>query len=342
MERTIVNFLNKHVGGNFSPEAFEVFREFVKFLSGRQGTLELVVEFFNSKGWANHAISDINAFYEFAKYLNEPKELKKYRVALLFICLNEPYWQYIKPVIDGARQFLLPGHDTDIFLWSDIPAEQTKDWGIKEVFPTEPLEWPMPTLLRYHLFLQQEEKLKDYDYIFYCDADMKFVNYVGDEILGADLTAAQHPGYALSQRFWIPYDPNPESEAHIPRPGKVIFDPHTGQNKFMPLFYAGGFQGGTRESFIKSWKVMSEKIDKDLDKNYMALWNDQAHWNNYLWKNPPSVVLSPSYIYPDSLINEYYIPIWGTNYPPKIITLTKPFTLQKLSEKELKELNMKA
>src|SRR3990167_7228763 len=35
------------------------------------------------------------------------------------------------------------------------------------IIPTEPIDWPMPTLLRYHLFLQQEEKLKKYDYIAY-------------------------------------------------------------------------------------------------------------------------------------------------------------------------------
>lgn len=287
------------------------------------------------------SLETITKGFEFAE---TQKNLKEYKVALLFICLNPPYWTYLKDVMEGARTFFLPGHQVDMFLWSDLPLYpegQGVTHGAKEVFPTESIEWPMPTLLRYHLFLQQEEKLKDYDYIFYCDADMKFVNVVGDEILGPDLTAAQHPGYALSQKFWIPYEPNPESQAYIPRPGMTIFDQHTQQNKFMPLFYAGGFQGGKAEHFIKSWKVISERIDKDLDKNYMALWNEQAHWNKYLFDNPPSTVLTPSYIYPDSLINEYYIPIWGTNYPPKIITITKPFTLKNLSEKEMAELNLK-
>src|SRR3990167_9224405 len=38
-------------------------------------------------------------------------------------------------------------------------------------FEVEQVEWPLPTLFRYHTFLQQEEKLAEYDYIFYCDID---------------------------------------------------------------------------------------------------------------------------------------------------------------------------
>lgn len=107
-------------------------------------------------------------------------------------------------------------------------------------------------------------------------------------------------------------EPNPESAAYIPLP---------------EFYFAGGFQGGRTKPFIKAMKTMERAIDEDLRKlNYTARWNDESHWNRYLLDNPPSVVLSPSYVYPDSLIDEYYAKIWGKNYPPKLITLTKPFT----------------
>ena len=308
---------------------------------------------------------------------SKTQEPKKFKVALLFICLNPKYWQFIKEAIEGAKKFLLPGHQVDFFLWSDIPDksetakfQEAADKMAKEVsmlppdlqsreveiinesinggiasaqildrnnvFPTEPLSWPMPTLMRYHLFLQEEERLKDYDYIFYCDIDMRFVNYVGDEILGPDLTAAQHPMYALKKALYPPYEPNKESTAYIPRPGMVIND---GTQRFLPLYFAGGFQGGKSDKFIEAMKVMRENVDKDKDfKNYMAVWNDESHWNKYLFDHPPSTVLTPSYIYPDSLIKEYYEPIWGTSYVPKIVTLTKKFSLKKLSSAEQIEL----
>ena len=192
------------------------------------------------------------------------------------------------------------------------------------IFPTEPVEWPLPTLLRYNLFLQQEERLKDFDYIFYIDVDMRITDWIGEEILGEGLTAAAHPMYHLRRQYIPPYEPNEQSTAYIKRTGRVIVE--GGKKIFQPLYFAGGFQGGKTEDFIKAMKVMRERIDKDFNNNYIAIWNDESHWNKYLHDNTPSVILDPSYVYPDSLVADYYIKVWGRNYSPKIMTLTKPFT----------------
>lgn len=236
--------------------------------------------------------------------------MRKQKIALVFICLNAPYWTYAKDVIEDCRKNFLTNHQVDYFLWSDIPET---DYGCT-VIPTEPAPWPLPTLMRYHLFLQEEEKLKEYDYIFYMDVDMRVVDVIGDEILGNGLTAAQHPMYAFDRKFMAPYEPNSNSTAYIPRP---------------QFYYAGGFQGGKSTDFIAAMKVMKANIDKDFFNNYQAIWNDESHWNRYLAEHPPAVICSPSYIYPDSLIKEYYEPIWGRSYKPAIITLTKPFSVSK-------------
>ncbi len=245
----------------------------------------------------------------------------RFKVAVITICLNSNYWPYLGKMVESAKKFFLKGHEVDYFTWSDMPEGELP--GIK-VFPTEPFQWPIPTLKRYHLFLQQEEILKEYDFIFYVDADMLFVSRVGDEVLGDGLTGAQHPMYALDKKFFPPYEPNKDSTAYIPRPGTI-------ENKrFKPLYWAGGFQGGRVDSFIEAMKVMKKNIDIDFaERNYIAIWNDESHWNKYLLDNPPSITLSPSYVYPDSLIKSYYMPIWGRNYVPKLMTLTKPFSLTK-------------
>lgn len=291
----------------------------------------------------------------FALHNQEMK--KKYKVAFCCICLNPFYWEYANEMMCTAKQFFLPGHDTDFFLWSDIPDMEQKEGKdfllklpedqrsnfetyIKEVraqvtiFPTEPIEWPMPTLLRYSLFLQQEEKLKEYDYIFYCDIDMKFVGIVGDEILGQGLTAAPHPGYVIRKELWPPFEPNKESASFIKRPG--ILTIVEGKPRFMPFYAAGGFQGGKTENFLKAMKETKKLIDKDLNKAYIPIWNDESAWNKYIFDYQSEedlskmIFLTPSYIYPDSLIKEYYEPIvWGYAYPPKLMTLTKKFATSK-------------
>ena len=290
--------------------------------------------FLMSRTGGTYQPNDVDVLSQVLDYEREQKELKEFKVALLFICLNEPYWEFAKEAMEGADKFFLPGHKVDKFLWSDMPAEN--HYGAT-VFKTEGLAWPAPTLYRYHLFLQQEKLLEKYDYVFYCDIDMRFVNVVGDEVLGDGVTAAQHPMYALKKQLWPPYEPNVDSASYIPRPGKVISD--GGKPRFMPLYYAGGFQGGTALSFIKAAKGVKELIDKDEnERNYTPIWNDESAWNRYLFDNPPSIVLTPSYIYPDTLIKEYYEPLWGTSYPPKLVTLTKKFSVKQLTPEEHKEL----
>lgn len=246
---------------------------------------------------------------------------------------------------DGAKfwvESMRPMTDTDVLLFYETAKSILRlsfndlDQTLKgvNIIETDATPWPTPTLMRYHLFLNEEEKLKDYDYIFYLDADMKVVSKVSDEILGDGLTAAEHPMYSLRSQYIPPYEPNKHSTAYIPRPGKVIVD-ETGKPRFKPYYYAGGFQGGTAKEFISAMKVMKKAIDKDFHNNYVAIWNDESHWNKYLSEHEPNIVLSPAYIYPDSLINEYYIPLWGRNYEPKIVTLTKPFSLSAEGAEEI-------
>lgn len=265
-------------------------------------------------------------------------ELQKIKIGILCIVLNEPYWPFAQEMLWGLDTFFLKHHEirdkyeTEVMLWSDMPVESFRG----KVFPTEPVEWPLPTLLRYNLFLQQEEYLKQFDYCFYIDCDMRITDWIGEEILGDGLTAATHPMYYLRRNLQPPYEPNPNSTAYISRPGRVI--QVDGKKMFEPLYYAGGFQGGKTEHWIKAMKFMRDNIEKDFNNNYIAIWNDESHWNKYLSEVPPAVVLNPSYIYPDSLVSDYYVKIWGRNYSPKIVTLTKAFTTSSEGGKATREL----
>lgn len=277
-------------------------------------------------------VDDLNLLNNYVNYvlLHKNQSLSSQKVGVVFVCINQPYWQYAQPVIEGIKNLFLPGHNTEIMMWADLaqwPEAKDTNWGADKVFSTESVQWPYPTLMRYHLFLQQEEYLKKFDYIFYIDLDMRIVNVVGDEILGDGLTAAEHPMYSLRKELYPPYEPNPASEAYIPRPGKLVQEGN--KQRFQPLYYAGGVQGGKTKDFIKAMKEMKRMIDSDMDNGYIPVWNDESVWNKYLFDNPPAVVLNPAYVYPDSMIEDYYIKVWGRNYSPKIITLTKPFTTSK-------------
>ena len=246
----------------------------------------------------------------------------KYKVAVVAICLNSHYWPFISEMIASARKFFLKGHEVDFILWTDMPEDTKID---AKIIPTEPFQWPLPTLYRYHLFLREKKLLQEYDYIYYIDADMKFVSRVGDEVLG-DLMAAAHPMYYVRKEYIPPYEPNEKSTSFIPRPGRVTEE--DGKKRFEPFYAAGGFQGGRSDLFINAMEEMKSMIDKDFtDNNYIPVWNDETAWNKYLFLNPPTVYLGPSYVYPDSLNRAYYQKVWGRNFVPRLVTLTKSFSL---------------
>lgn len=360
-----------------------------------QEFLRLVNNFYISKGFAVD-LPRLALDADLVNYITSNQELlkKRFKVAFIFICLNPLYWQFAPDMVSSARQFFLPGHDTEYFFWTDIPETKeqiaegykkgllgrgydvgtaditTTPIGIQDkgivldtpniiqaianlrtqkdihIVPTEPVDFPYPTLLRYNLFLQEEEKLSEFDYIFFCDVDMKFVNAVGDEILGQGITAAVHPGYHIRKELHPPIESNPKSSSYIPRPGKVVNEPGartaSGElvnTRFMPLYYAGGFQGGKSDKYIKAMKATKKIIEEDLNKSYIPRWNDESAWNKYLFTHEPELVLSPSYIFPDSLIKEFYEPIvWGCSYVPKLMTLTKWFSLTKEGGQQLPNL----
>lgn len=270
------------------------------------------------------------------------KPPKTYKVGLMFICVNYPYWQYLKPVVDGVRTFFLPGHEVEIMLWSDLqnlPENKDVNYGAT-VFPIDSIEWPYPTLMRYQYFLSQKEYIKKFDYLFYLDLDMRIVNVVGDEVLGEGLTVAPHPGYYIRKELIPPYEPNKKSRAYINRPGSIQDD--NGKPRFYPYYCAGGFQGGKTGLFIEAMEVMQKYISEDLSEGYIPIWNDESVWNKYVFDvqdTIPITRLDPSYVYPDSMIKEYYVPkVWGRDFNPRIITITKPFSLSKDGGKAAQEL----
>jgi hypothetical protein len=256
----------------------------------------------------------------------------KPRIALLTICLNEPYWQYIQRLYESANEFLFADDsvEVDYILFTDMP--EVPDWGGKRnitVIPTIPQPWPMPTLMRYHTYLTEKELLKEYDYIFHCDVDMLFVAPVGGEILSDGITACMHPMWTTRKGHeYAPFDPNPNSTAYVNEEEYW---------KNPTPYYAGGFQGGTTDKWIGVMESLRKSIDADFMPSeekpggYIARWNEESHWNRYLLDNPPDKTLDPSYIWPDSLIEEYYGKIWpeGHGYSAKLVTLTKPFTITK-------------
>tara|TARA_Y100001938_G_scaffold139411_1_gene206273 strand:+ start:804 stop:1511 length:708 start_codon:yes stop_codon:yes gene_type:complete len=223
------------------------------------------------------------------------------KVALLSIATGK-YDRFVTPLYESAVRHFLPRHNLDFILFTDsvqdfeVAGRESK--VIKRHWEHQP--WPNPTLKRYHAFVSASDLISEYDYVYYCDVDMRFVSEVGDEVLG-DLVATVHPGFYNKPRGTWSYEKRPQSRAYVsPREGTK--------------YYAGGFNGGNPSNFLYMSREISSCVDEDSSHGIIAEWHDESHMNRYMKDNPPTIELSPSYCYPES---------WPLPFEKKLLALDK-------------------
>lgn len=222
---------------------------------------------------------------------------KTYNIGILVMATG-PYIEYAQTMIDSAQQYLLPNHNVTFFVFTDQPLQETKN--IKKIYQ-ERMGWPYDTLVRSHIYYEHKEKYSDMDYVFACDADMLFVDMVGEELLYESVAVIQLAS-AIGQK---PYERNALSMACVNRGEETDY-------------YAGAFYGGTYKSFLYIVKTMKDSIDIDLARGIIACSNDESHLNRYFINNKPTQVLSPSYC---------HFSTWRSPFKKKILAIAgKPET----------------
>jgi len=198
------------------------------------------------------------------------------RIALTVIATGD-YLGFIPGLLWSVRRYWT----TDVTCWvfgdREPPRAADVRWCRVEHEP-----WPGPTLHRYHHLAQAINSLACFDYVFHCDADLRFVQPVGDEVLGS-LTATIHQGFAGRARDEFTYESRPQSAAWI-APGEGT------------AYYAGGFQGGSGDSYLAAVEELRRMIDLDDSAGLTARWHDESHWNSYLVRHPPDVVLPAGWL----------------------------------------------
>ncbi|MFC1842068.1 hypothetical protein ACFLYU_00210 [Candidatus Dependentiae bacterium] len=203
---------------------------------------------------------------------------KRYKVGLLIVATGK-YIQFVEPLVKSADIHFLPNHDVTYFVFTN--KEIPKHDNIIKIHQDR-LGWPYDTMMRYEMYYNAKELLENMDYLFACDADMLFVDTVSDEILGEQVGTI-HPGFYNKKGT---YETRKSSTACV-KPNEAKH------------YFAGGFNGGSSKEFLKRSKKMSENIYKDLEENIVAVWHDESHLNRYFIDNPPTVILTPSYCYPE-------------------------------------------
>lgn len=224
------------------------------------------------------------------------------KIAILYICTGK-YIVFWHDFYHTAQKYLLPNSEKTYFVFTDSEHILAEDQGHVRKIPQPNLGWPGNTLFRYQMFRPFEQELGGYDYVFFFNANIIFLDYVHEhEILPVreGLTAVNHPGFYDKDPYSLPYERNPGSLAYVP----------WGQGNFYCL---GGVNGGRSADFVQLIGALDQAIRQDYANGIIAVYWDESHFNKYVMGRRVRL-LTPSYGFAAGM---------GLPFPAKILIRDK-------------------
>nr|XP_033772345.1 histo-blood group ABO system transferase-like isoform X1 [Geotrypetes seraphini] len=241
--------------------------------------------------------------------LMEEYQRNSYRIGLIVPAVGK-YIKLLKKFLESAERYFMKGGMVKYYVSTDRPDEvKALNLDIKRpmkiIKVPEYSDWHQAVMGRMEVIKNQTELLfhKELDYLACLDTDIVMLNPIGVEILG-EMVGALHPGYYHSPRKDLPYERRPISQAFIPED----------EGDF---YYQSNFFLGTVPRIYQLTKACNENIMKDRANGIHAKVDEESHLNKYFLYNKPTKVLSPEYIWSNSLGSPKDIKIKRVNHGDK-------------------------
>lgn len=223
------------------------------------------------------------------------------RLAILYICTGR-YAQFFLPFYRSCESFFLPQIQKTYFVWTDDTTIAVGKENVRLLYK-EASGFPNDSLFRFEMFLQAQNELESFDYIYFFNSNALFLQPIYEDILPDEsgLAIGIWPGKRLHQHpMFYPYERNKESLAYI-KPFQKDYH-----------YFMGGINGGTAEAYLNMIKTLSHNIRDDYNRGIIACVHDESHINRYL-RDHPCKILDPIYSTPEEYT--YH----KLSYTPKII-----------------------
>ena len=231
------------------------------------------------------------------------------KVAITFIGTNK-YLDFLPKYYENIEKYFLPNSEKTIFAFTDGELNDTPD-NLK-VYHQEHLEWPFITLKRFEIINKAREEIEKHDWLVFIDGDALPVTTITEEEFFTDkpLFRVHHPCHFLGMEPHTQapgaYDQNPDSEAYVDT------------SKGLPeVYYQGCFWGGKVPNVCAMIDELEARVNRDLEKDVVALWHDESQINKYFLERLDMVhTYGPEYAFPE-VFKDY------CQFSPKIVHLAK-------------------
>ena len=194
------------------------------------------------------------------------------KIALLYICTGR-YNQFFKGFYESSMKYLLADKaEKTYFVWTD--DDHLAD-GLPNVriYHKECAGFPADSLFRFEMFLQAEEELKKFDYVYFFNANAECIKPIGEEILPDEsgLAMGIWGGKRLHQpACFYPYERNKKSLAYVAPYGKNY------------TYFMGGLNGGKSDVYLQMIQTLATNIRDDYSRGIIAQVHDESHINAYM------------------------------------------------------------
>ncbi|XP_070286460.1 histo-blood group ABO system transferase isoform X3 [Myotis yumanensis] len=226
--------------------------------------------------------------------LNEQFRLQNVTVGLTVFAIKR-YVVFLKLFLETAEQHFMVGHRVHYYVFTDRPADVPSvalGEGRRLVVLEVPgaARWQDVSMRRMQMISDFCERRfrREVDFLICADADMRFRDHVGVEIL-SPLFGTLHPGFYRAARQAFSYERRPQSQAYIP------WD----QGDF---YYMGALFGGSVAEVQRLTKAYHQAMMADSANGIEAVWHDESHLNRYLLDHKPTKVLSPEYLWDEQML----------------------------------------
>ena len=192
-------------------------------------------------------------------------------LAILYICTGR-YNLFFEDFYNSCEKYLLPNVQKTYFVWTDNDQLSNGKANVN-IYYKKCAGFPADSLFRFEMFLQAEEELKKYDYIYFFNANSEIRRPIGEEILPDDsgLAMGIWPGKREHQHpMFFPYERNKKSLAYVAPHGKNY------------TYFMGGLNGGTSKAYLQMIHTLSDNIRADYNRGIIAKVHDESHINAYL------------------------------------------------------------
>lgn len=212
--------------------------------------------------------------------------MKINNVAILYIATG-PYINFFNDFHLSSERYFLPNCNKEYFLFTDtIVKNDDKNIHVKKI---DKSPWPINTLLRFEYFLTVKEELKNFDYIFFFNANALFTSDFTHELLpdgnNDGLIGVIHPGYKNKIFIRKPFEKRKNLTCHL----SWIYN---------GVYAQGCFNGGATNKFLELIETCAKATRNDLKKNLIAKVHDESYLNWYFSKFNPKL-LSEDYSWPE-------------------------------------------